>query len=246
MSSAGLSEQQQPELQADALAPLPQRVASQLRDMIVQDVLPPGSPIRERTLAGQLNVSRTPMREALKILSAERLVELSPHRGAVVAHPSSEDVHDMLTVLANLEALAGELAATRASDEDIAEIKALHYEMLAAYARQDRLAYFKLNQRIHLAIVAASRNETLIETHGQINARLYRVRYQSNLKNTEWHTAIEEHEEILKQLCARAPAGLSDILRRHLGSTWAKVRGTFEVEPESPEQVHVRASPLSK
>ncbi len=245
MSSPETAEPGQAGLQTEAVPPLPQRVANQLRDMIVQDVLPPGSPIRERTLAGQLNVSRTPMREALKILSAERLVELSPHRGAVVASPSAEDVHDMLTVLGNLEALAGELAAARATDEDISEIKALHYEMLAAYARQDRLAYFKLNQRIHLAIVAASRNETLIETHGRINARLFRVRYQSNLKNTEWHTAIEEHEEILKQLCARDPAGLSAILRRHLGSTWAKVRGAFEVEPESLDQAQVKTSPLS-
>jgi DNA-binding transcriptional regulator YhcF (GntR family) len=106
--------------------------------MIVQDLLPPGARIRKRTLAKQLEVSRTLLREALKVLATEGLVELLPNRGALVADPSPIEIRDMLQVLGVLEAVAGELACSAASAEEIAEIKALHYEMLAAFARNDR------------------------------------------------------------------------------------------------------------
>ena len=198
-------------------------VAERLRDMIAQNVLQPGARIRERAIGEALQVSRTPMREALRILAAERLVELLPNRGAVVCDPSPQEIRDLLGVLAALEALAGEQAATAASDAEIAEIR-------AAFERQDRLAYFKLNQAIHRAIVAAAHNAPLAEMHALLNARLYRVRYQSNLNNAKWHSAIEEHEQILAALTARDSAALARILRAHLGSTWAKVSETLEID----------------
>lgn len=207
----------------DSDLPLAQQAANVLRDMIVQDIIPPGKPIRERTLAQQLNVSRTPLREALRILAVDGLVELLPSRGAIAANPSPEDVKHMLEFLGGIEGLAGELACKRATDEEIDEIRALHYEMLAAFARKDRLAYFKLNQRIHRALVMASGNPLLIETHERMNARLYRIRYRSNMRNTKWPTAISEHEEILKAIESRDATKLNDLLRNHLGSTWTKV-----------------------
>ena len=204
--------------------PLTKSVTNRLRDMIAQDELPAGQRIRERALAQTLQVSRTPLREALKVLATEGLVELFPNRGAVVSNPDPAEVQDLLQVLGVLEALGGELACLRASDKEIAEVQALHYEMLAAYARKDRLAYFKVNQQIHKAIVAISGNASLIETHARINARLYRVRYRSNSRNTKWDVAIEEHDAILAALQARNGKALSQILRSHLGSTWANVR----------------------
>lgn len=209
--------------------PLPHQVASRIRDMIIQDVLAPGDRIRERTLAEELNVSRTPMREAFKMLATEGLVELLPNRGAIVAAPGPEEVRDMLRVLGALEALAGELACVEATDDEISELKAIHYEMLAAYTRKSRLEYFKLNQKIHLGIVARSRNEALIEVHNRLNARLYRVRYQSNLRGHKWHTAIEEHEEILDALVNRESERLAVLMRAHLGSAWAKVSESMGV-----------------
>ena len=207
--------------------PLTKSVANRLRDMIAQDALPAGQRVRERALAEQLQVSRTPLREALKVLATEGLVALYPNRGAVVADPDPGEVRDLLQLLGVLEALGGELACARASERELGEIAALHYEMLAAYARKDRLTYFKVNQKIHKAIVAASGNDSLIETHQRINARLYRVRYRSNSRNTKWNIAIEEHENILAALQARDGAALSNILRDHLGSTWANVSETF-------------------
>lgn len=105
----------------------------------------------------------------------------------------------------------------------------LHFEMLAAFERQDRLAYFKLNQAIHRAI-AAAHNAPLAEIHAQLNARLYRVRYRSNLNNAKWHSAIEEHEQILAALTARDGTALARTLRAHLGSTWTKVSETLKID----------------
>lgn len=206
-----------------ARLPLTSQVATAIRDMIVEDKLKPGERIRERQLSSELNVSRTPLREALKILESEKLIEILPNRGAVVADLAPEDVHGLLQVIGALESLGGRLAAEEASDEEIAEIRALHYEMLAAYARKDRLTYFKLNQSIHRSIIAAGRNAALVETHAQINARVYRIRYRSNQRNALWHEAIDQHEDIIEALEARDGPRLSDLLLEHLGSTWVKV-----------------------
>jgi len=203
--------------------PLASQVAITIRDMIVQDLIKPGERIRERQLSVELNVSRTPLREALKILEGEKLIALLPNRGAIVADPAPDEVRELLQVLGALEALGGRLAAENARDADIAEIKALHYEMLAAYSREDRLAYFKLNQQIHSSIMNASRNSSLIETHSHFNARLYRVRYRSNQRNAKWHEAIDQHEGLIKALEARDGELLAARLSSHLGATWDKV-----------------------
>jgi DNA-binding GntR family transcriptional regulator len=214
--------------------PLAQQVAARIRDMIIQDQLAPGEWIREQALADKLSVSRTPLREALKMLELEGLIRLLPNRGAVLTELTVEEVKEKLEVLAVLEALAGKLACQNATDAELAEIRALHYEMLAWFSRQNRLEYFKLNQRIHLAIVAASGNRTLVETHARINAQLYRVRYRSNLQNELWGTAVEEHEEMLAALEARNSEDLSMCMLNHLGQTFFKFSKNLEVMEKRP------------
>ena len=203
---------------------LSDQIANQLRDKIIQNELAPGDRIREREVCKDLQVSRTPLREALHKLASEGLIELIPNRGAIITRPSAGEIADMLQVLGVLEAFAGERVCEYISDQEVAEIKALQYEMLAAYARQDRLKYFKLNQKIHLAIVKAARSETLLSLHARLNARLYRIRYQSNLKNETWGSALAEHDHILDALEQRDAEKLSTLLRQHLKSTWEKVR----------------------
>jgi len=214
--------------------PLTNQVATTVRDMIIQDRFKPGERIRERQLSEELNVSRTPLREALKILEGEKLVSLLPNRGAIVADPAPHEVRELLQVLGALEALGGRLAAENATDKEIAEIRALHFEMLAAFCRKDRLTYFKLNQLIHKSIIAASRNASLIETHEQFNARVYRVRYRSNQRNALWHEAVDQHEEIIVALEARDGELLADRLSSHLGNTWAKV--SIDDYAETPKE----------
>lgn len=201
---------------------LASRVAADIRERIVMDHFEPGQRLPERTLAEQLDVSRTPMRDALKILAAEGLVDILPNRGAVVAAISPEDVQEKTYVLSVLEQAAAELTCARATTGEVAELEALHYEMKAAFIRHDRQNYFRLNLEIHDRIVALCGNQTLIGMHAQICRQLYRVRYLSNENTATWKTAMAEHEAIIAALQARDAKRMGYELQQHLGQTWAK------------------------
>ena len=209
---------------APAAETLAERLADRLRDMIVTEEFAVGTPLRERQLAERLGASRTPLRDALKILAAEELVVLSPRRGATIAPFSPSAIADKLDLLSVLEGFAGELAASRASDAEIVEIRALHHELLAAYERRDRLSYFRLNQAIHRAIVEAARNGALSRSHAQLNRQVYAYRWRGSADASLWRRAIAEHGDIVDYLTQRDGAGLSDALRAHVGSTWRQLR----------------------
>lgn len=191
-------------------------VVSRLRLRIVEGQIAPGAKLNERELSESLQVSRTPLREAIKMLAAEGLVELLPNRGAVAAQLSRQDVVDAFEVIAGLEGMSGELAAARITEPELAEIRALHFEMLAAYTRRELPAYYRLNARIHEHINAAARNPVLAHTYRTVNARLQALRFRSNFDERKWAVAVQEHEAMLEKLAARDGAGLRALLVRHL------------------------------
>lgn len=202
-------------------------IVSRVRDMIIEGTLAPGARIHEGHLGQELGVSRTPLREALKYLASEGLLELSPGRGAVVRKFLAKDVKDSLIVLANLESLAGELACKNASDEDIAQIRKVHDEMMQHYAARNRLVYFKLNQSIHSAILRASDNSALADVHGVLQARLRRIRYIGNESPEKWAAAVADHEEMIAALEERNGKRLAKILAAHMDRTWNRVRDSI-------------------
>ena len=120
-----------------ARRPLHAAAIDRLREAIVRGELAPGTRLNERVLATQLGISRTPLREAFKLLANEGLAELLPNRGAIVTPIHAERIAQTLRVMGALEALVGELACQHASDSEIANIRALHFEMRAAHARGD-------------------------------------------------------------------------------------------------------------
>jgi DNA-binding GntR family transcriptional regulator len=195
---------------------LHQEVAVRLRQRIVEGELSPGAKLNERELSELLNVSRTPLREALKMLAAEGLVELLPNRGAVVAQMSAQDVADTFEVIAGLEGQSGELAAQRITDAELAEIRALHFEMMAAFTRRDLPTYYRINAQIHTLINAAARNPVLAQTWRNVNARLQALRFRSNFDEAKWKRAVKEHERMVELLGARDAAGLRSLLIEHL------------------------------
>lgn len=200
-------------------------VVSRLRDLIVEGALAPGARIAERQLCESLGVSRTPLREALKVLASEGLVELLPNRGARVARLDERDIEHMFQVMGALEALAGTLACAHVTEAELAEIAALHYEMLAQYTRRKLPEYFRLNQAIHAAIVMAARNPILASTYQSLAGRIRRARYLANLSDERWRHAVEEHESILQALQARDGARLARLLADHLRQKSAVLRG---------------------
>ena len=204
--------------------PLLDAILSRLRDMIIEGQLPPGTRLNEGQIGQQLGVSRTPLREAIKYLASEGLVELVPARGAVVKQFGAREVRDMLEVIRILEQQAGIIACAQATDSGIAGVRTLHDRMLDCYARRDRMAYYKLNQAIHTAIVALADNGALSEVHARLQTRLKRVRFIGHEGAEKWASAVAEHERMIAALEARDADGLSDILGRHLTLAWERVR----------------------
>jgi len=189
-----------------------------LRDFIVEGHLEDGARVPERALCERFSISRTPLREALKVLAAEGLIELLPNRGARVRALSAADLHEVFDVMGGLESLAGRLACERITDAEFAEIERVHHEMYHFYLRRDIHGYFRCNQAIHQMIVAAAGNALLASTYAGLAGRIRRVRYAANLAKDRDRLgeAMREHEAILDALRRRAGSELSDILFLHL------------------------------
>jgi DNA-binding GntR family transcriptional regulator len=207
-------------------------VLGALRDFIVEGNLADGARIPERALCERLGISRTPLREALKVLAAEGLVELLPNRGARVRELSAEDLRELFDLMGGLEALAGRLACERIGEAEFAEIERVHHEMYRHYLRRDMHGYFHCNQAIHQMIVAAAGNSMLAATYASLSGRIRRVRYSANLAKDRDRLgeAVREHEAILDALRRRDGAELSDILFQHLRNKLKATRPMAEAE----------------
>lgn len=208
--------------------PLHEEAVDRLRDLIVQGELQPGERLNERVLCDKLGISRTPLREAIKLLATEGLVALLPNRGAIVAGLDTARLAETLQVMGALEGLAGELACRHAPAERIAEIRSLHEEMLEMHRRGDLAGYFRHNQAIHMKIVEASGNAVLANTYRQLNVNVRRARYMANLSRERWDAAVREHEAILAALEARDVRALKRLLRDHLANKLASVMTGLE------------------
>ena len=195
---------------------LSQQVADELRDLILLEKLAPGATIPERETASALGVSRTPLRESLRILASEGLVEIAPNRAPRVADPSLEELEDLLQVQGALEALAGELACDKATDAQLEKIKAQEQAMRKASGKLESLKFFQRDMDFHRAIVAASSNRVLIETHATNNARLWRARFISSRQRVNRPATLDQHERIATALLQRDRVETANALREHL------------------------------
>lgn len=212
---------------------LHEAIVTQLQRMIVEGTLVPGTRLNERLLCDKLGVSRTPLREAFRVLAAQGLVSLLPNRGAIVLQLTTNDIAETFEVVSGLEALSGELACARITDAEVNEIRALHFEMLACHAMRDLPGYYRLNFRIHDAINRAARNEVLRQTYTTINSRLQSLRFRSNFDRDKWDAAVREHSAMVEALDARDGARLGAILKTHVLAKCASVLALQAVAAEA-------------
>lgn len=204
-----LVEPSQPTLHEDVL--------SRLRDYVVEGHIDPGARIPERELCEKLGISRTPLREALKVLAAEGLIELLPNRGARVRQFTEADIRSLFEVLSGLDFVAGHLACERITDEAISTIERMHLDMYTHYLRRELAEYFKLNQRIHQSIVDAAANPVLSANYANLNAIVRRLRFAANLANRDrLGDAMREHEAIIDALRRRAGEELGLLMFEHM------------------------------
>ena len=192
------------------------QVAERLRDMVVHGELPPGEKVPVAALSQTLGVSLTPLREALKVLAEEGLVELTPNRGARVIPYTVEEAEAVFEVIAGLEGLAAELAASRMSDENLTNLEEAHKQMRSYFEEGERDLYFEINSNIHETIVRYSSNYILINTHAKLMVRANRGRYIAIIDPERWREAIAEHDAVMEAFRARDAERAGRVWRVHL------------------------------
>lgn len=204
--------------------PLHNELADRLRHMIAEGELAPGEKLAEKDLCSRFGVSRTPLREAMKVLATEGLVLLTPNRGCTVAKLTLADLDEAFPIMGALEALSGELACRHITDREVARIRELHERMVRKYEAGALSEYFKLNEQIHQLILSAARNPTLAQMQLSLSGRVRRARYMANMSPARWAKAVAEHGKILEALETRDGKRLAMLLKEHLANKLETVK----------------------
>ena len=214
-------------------ANLPDRIAEKLRRDILRGVLPPGASVKERDNAAEMGVSRTPMREAIRILAKEGLVVLRPSRSPVVAQHDTAETLDQIEVLIQLEKFATELACRNATKQQIKGLIDVSERMSEIYDNRDPIQMFEMDMGFHRAIAEASHNAVLIEIHTTLSQRLWRVRYLAAQKRRRREAIVYQHQHIARAINdgdSERAGRIVDLhlrgLSEHIGEVLAEERQT--------------------
>lgn len=218
-----------------AEANLPEKIASQLRRNILRGILLPGDSIKERDNASELGVSRTPMREAIRILAKEGLVLLRPSRSPIVAELDYDEVADQAEVLIALEKLSARLACVNATDDELQHIAGIVAHMAAHFDDTDPLDMFEIDMSFHTAIAQASHNKSLAETHRTYLQRLWHARYLAASQRRNRDRVVSEHGRIVDSLHARDVEAARAAIDNHLWHLAEDIRSLIDSQTENAE-----------
>lgn len=212
---------------------LAEQIARQLRRDILRGKLAPGSSIKERDNAAEMGVSRTPMREAIRILAKEGLVILRPARSPIVAEPSIKEISDQVEVLLALEKLSAELACKNATEADLAELERIQEYVDKNFDGSDPLDMFEVDMSFHSAIAQASGNDVIADMHRTLLERLWRARYLAARRRRNRARVVLQHGAILDALKARDRVAALEAIEAHLGHLEHDIREVIEQEAEA-------------
>ena len=211
-----MSASQTQDRRSAAREPIHEQILPHIRQDIVNGRWQPGERLAEPELCAAFGVSRTPLRDALKILEREGLVRLLPHVGAVVTPLDPPDLLDKLDVLTGLEQTAAAKVASLRNKAVLRRIKSLHHSMIDA-ARQRQIGrYYGLNDEFHGAIVHGAGNDTLTAIHATMMWHVFRARRRAYEVEELAPDAAQHHERIVQTLTAGDPDGASLAMRQHL------------------------------
>ena len=211
---------------------LAEQIADRLRRKILKGSLPPGAPIKERDIADEIGVSRTPIREAVRMLAQEGLVELRPSRSPIVTVSDHVEVEEQTTVLIALEKLSARLACENARHADIDHMAHLVEEIAANYDHADPIDIFEVDMAFHTAIAKASGNKSLAETHRTFLRRLWRARYLAAVSRRNGTRIVDEHGAILDALRRRDQEAAEAAVSAHLWRLAEDIRVLIEQDSE--------------
>ena len=223
---------------------LHESLLERLRQMIHDGELAPGARLSEQALCERFGVSRTPLREALKILAADGYLDWRANRGIHVTEVQPEEIVAIFELLSGLERLIGEIVPQRMAADEMQALEVMHADMVRLHAQSDRVAYFRLNQTIHAELARLTRNPVIEDVYVSVQRRVFRARALSNTGRLRWDASVQEHERIMAALRARDPARLTAELVAHSKATEAVVLrelARLEVhERAADEAEHVR------
>ena len=190
-----------------------EEVAEQLRQRIFRRELEPGSWIDELKIAEEFGISRTPLREALKVLAAEGLVTMKVRRGAYVTEMSEKDLRDVYHLLSLLESDAAGVVAERATDAQLKTLQDLHAELEAAVA--DREQFFAINERFHMHLLEMADNRWRSQMVADLRKVMKLNRHNSLLKQGRIEDSLNEHRAILAAMVARDASATARAMQAH-------------------------------
>jgi DNA-binding GntR family transcriptional regulator len=199
-----------------ASRPLYEEVADQLRVRIFAHELAPGTWIDEQTLAKEFGISRTPLREAIKVLAAEGLITMKLRRGAYVTEVNRGDLEQIFTILSLLEGQAAKEAATKAQEKDLNELDDMHLRLEKAAADRNLEQFFEVNVRFHERVIAIANNPWLTDVIADLRKVLKLQRKDALSRTGRLQSSLSEHREILKALLKRDPIAAEQAMRTHL------------------------------
>ena len=219
-------------------SPLSVSVAAALRERIVLNNLKAGERINEGELADDMGVSRTPLREALKILEHEGLVRSEPHRGTYVTHITAEDTAAMFQALALIESGCGKIAARWITDRELRDFKTLHERLFVLHQGRHREGYFAVNDEIHRRFVSLTGNQRLLEIHEQLIVGARRIRFAALLAEERWDESVAEHKAILAAITARDAAKVAALIEDHVRETGDFICRGLQALDDAPPPAH--------
>jgi DNA-binding GntR family transcriptional regulator len=195
---------------------LHQEVALRIQKMINKGILVKGQKIDEKVLCESMGVSRTPVREALRLLKSDGLIDLIPHKGAYVSQPCIEEINDMFEVMSVLEGTCARLATTKMKERDLTRIESLHKDLEEQYRKRDHEGYLKKNNVFHLFIQELAGNRVLNDVINGLRQKILLYRQRQLYQPERFDQSIQEHRDLLDAIRKKDPASAESLMKRHL------------------------------
>ena len=204
------------------------QIADMLRDMIMTGKLKEGDKVNEGKLCETMGISKTPMREALRVLSVEGLIRLVPNRGAFVTKPEFEEIAEMFDVMSLLEGFCARRACEKMTSRNFAHLEKLHAKLEENYERHDQEEYIRINNQYHSLIQEIAGNRTLNQIVDGLRKKILLYRFQSLNLPDRFASSIREHRDLLEAFRHRDNSRAETLMRQHLQNQTMALKSLVE------------------
>jgi DNA-binding GntR family transcriptional regulator len=217
------------------IKPLHQEVAGRIRELIFKGLLKTGDRIVETEMCSSLGISRTPFREALKILGSEGLVDLVPNKGAYVARPSANEIREMFEVMSILEGACARVAAERMTKSTFKKIESTHQILETHFEARDHGQYLAVNQTYHVMVQEMAGNKVLDEVINGLRQKILLYRHRQLYQADRFAASMQEHRDILEAFRRRDADAAESLMKVHLMNQCGAIVGLLDSRSSRPD-----------